>query len=72
MWLLGCELSHDLILLTALLLGMLLGRFTGAGFRRRQYEKAVEHALFDARCAAAEQPTARSDAGERSSQSERG
>jgi hypothetical protein len=66
MWLLGCELSHDLILLAAVLLGMLLGRFPGAGFRRRHYEKAVEHALFEARCAAAEQPTARGETGERS------
>ena len=29
MWLLGCELSHDLILLAAVLLGMLLGRSAG-------------------------------------------
>jgi len=66
MWLLGCELSHDLILLVAVILGMLLGRFTGAGFRRRQYEKAVEHALFQARCDAADEPTSQSDVGERS------
>lgn len=64
MWLLGCELSHDLILLAAVFLGMLLGRLPA--FRRRHYEKAVEHALFEARCAAAEQPTARGETGERS------
>jgi len=69
MWLLGCELSHDLILLAALLLGMLLGRFPRAGLRRRHYEKA--DALFEARCAAAEQPTARGETGERSQPAER-